>query len=208
MKILNNNLTTEAQRRRGHQNRIKKYLKLFSVSSVTLCLCGISFFSVLAVLPAEAKDINLGYVNIAKVFDEYEKTKESDKALEKKSQEKQLDRERYVTEIKKMKDEMELLNEKAKEERQKELDAKIDALQRFDKEARQDLMRERDMMAREILKDIDESVKDVGAKEGFTLVFDDRALLYSGQDIDITDKVLNTLNARYSKTRKAADDRR
>lgn len=150
----------------------------------------------------EAKELKIGYVSIAKVFDEYDKTKASDKTLEKKGQEKQLDREKYVSEIKKMKDELELLSDKARADKQRDIDSKVEALQRFDRETSEDLRRERDMMAREILKDIDAVIKELGKQEGYNIIFDDRVLLYTSEELDFTNKLMNILNTRYGKTKK------
>ena len=44
------------------------------------------------------------------------------------------------------------------------------------------------------MKDIQESVKKISEKEGYTLVFNDRVLVYSDKSYDITDKVIAALN--------------
>ena len=75
---------------------------------------GILFFT--ASLPqafaAVAASDKIGYVDLARVFDEYQKTKEFDKSLETKGASKQSDRDKMVAEIKKLRDEAELYGER------------------------------------------------------------------------------------------------
>jgi Skp family chaperone for outer membrane proteins len=48
---------------------------------------------------------------------------------------------------------------------------------------------------KEILKDIEEAVKKYSEKEGFTLVFNDRVLVYQTKSMDITDQIVAILNS-------------
>ena len=76
-----------------------------------------------------AKEYKLGYVDLAKVFDEYKKTKESEKTFATKRKAKEAERKAMVDEVKKLKDELALLSEKAKTEKQSVIDQKIKNLQ-------------------------------------------------------------------------------
>lgn len=146
-----------------------------------------------------ASDYKIGYLDLSKAFDEYERTKESDKMLEKKANERQAQRDKSVEEIKKLKDEAELLNAKAKEEKQKVIDEKIQKLQDFDREVGTGLKKEKDEMLRDILKDIDKVITDYGKSEKYTIILDDRFLLYKDAQLNITDQVIKILNERYKK---------
>jgi outer membrane protein len=106
-----------------------------------------------------------------------------------------------VKDIRKLKDESELMSETAREQKQDEIDAKIKKLQNFDRDARDELKRERDKMARDILKEIDTTIQDLGKKEGYTVILNERMLLYYDQINSLTDRVLNSLNRRYKGSR-------
>jgi outer membrane protein len=143
----------------------------------------------------------IGYVDVAKIFDEYKKTQDLDKILEDKSSRKQVQRDGMVQSIRKLKDEAELMSESSREKKQDEIEDRIKELQNFDRDARDELQRERDKMAKDILKEIDTSIQDLGKKEGYTVIFNERMLLYYDQANSLTDKVLNGLNRNYKGSR-------
>src|SRR4051812_6720691 len=89
------------------------------------------FAALIASAPASfaAGEQKIGYVDLAKVFDDYQKTKDFDKQLEGKGTAKQGERDKMVADIKKMRDEAELLSAKAKDDKQAAIDEKIKSLQ-------------------------------------------------------------------------------
>jgi outer membrane protein len=102
-----------------------------------------------------------------------------------------------VDNIKNMKNELELLSDNEKQKKQDLIDTEVRKLQDFDKEAKEGLQRERDDMVREILKEIDAVIKDYASKNGFTLVLNNRVLVYAEEQYDITKEILNILNSKY-----------
>jgi len=146
-----------------------------------------------------SEGLKVGYIDLSRVFDEYNRTKEEDAILEKKGMEKEAQREKMVNEIKKIKEELELSSDKVKPEKQKLLDEKIKALQDYDRTTREDLRKERDGIIKEILKEIDEVIQDLGKKEGYTIILNERVLLYRDDTLDLTQKVINILNEKYEK---------
>ncbi len=144
----------------------------------------------------------IAYMDLAKVFDEYNKTKEFDKQLEGKGDTKQAERDKLVTEIKKLKDEMDLMSDKGKGAKQTAIDEKVKKLQDFDRETKDALRKERDDMVRLILKEIKDVVEEFGKKEGYILILDNRAILYGTQGDNLTEAILKALNDRYAKGKK------
>ena len=142
----------------------------------------------------------IGYVDLAHVFDEYLKTKEFDKALEAKGAMKQTEREKMVAEVKKMREESELLSAKAKEDKQVVVDEKIKTLQDFDRLTRDSLRKERDVMVRDILKEIEGVIQNFGKAQGYSFIFNDRVLVYKSEGNDLTAQVIKTLNDAYTTT--------
>lgn len=148
---------------------------------------------------AAAAGEKIGYVDLARVFDEYQKTKEFDKSLESKGAAKQGDREKMVAEVKRLRDEAELLNAKAKDDKQAQIDDKIKQLQEFDRTTRDALRKERDTMVRDILKEIETVIQDYGKAQGYSFIFNDRVLVFKSETADITPQVIKTLNESYAK---------
>ena len=163
--------------------------------TVILGLVGVMLFSVPA---AQAAD-KIGSVDLARVFDGYQKTKELDKALESKGVAKQADRDKMVADIKKLRDEAELLSAKAKDDKQIVIDEKIKALQDFDRVTRDALRKERDGMVRDILKEIEIVMQDFGKSQGYSYIFNDRVLVFKTDQSDLTTQVIKVLNDNYTK---------
>lgn len=167
-----------------------KRLAVLAVAAVFV----LGLFSAVSQDRAYAKEYKIGYVDLAKVFDEFKKTKESEKTLEAKGKAKEDERKKMIDEIKKLKDEQALLSEKAKAEKQSVIDTKIKNLQDFDKNTRDDLMKERNDALGNILKDIEKIVTDYAKAEGYDLILNSRMLLYGAPAYDLTNEVLTRLN--------------
>ena len=74
------------------------------------------------------------------------------------------------------------------------IDEKIRNLQEFDKETRDELMQERDDIVRDILRKIDKVIQDYGKKNGYTVILNDRMLVYGNETIDVTQDIVDILN--------------
>lgn len=163
-------------------------------------LLGLIVFSIgLYLLPvtAWARLEKVGYVDVAKVFDGYQKTKDNDTTLQAAGKKKEEERDAFVHEIRRLKDEQALLAEDAKQKKQEAIDAKIRELQEFDAAARRELGEERNIKVREIFKDIDDVVQRYGERKGFDLVLNDRVLLYRNPRFDVTKEILEELNRNH-----------
>jgi outer membrane protein len=154
--------------------------------------------SLAAVNMARAAEGKIVYMDLGKVFDEYNKTKDLDKQLEAKSNAKQGERDKLVSEIKKMKDELDLAADKDKAKKQAAVEDKLKKLQNFDKDSREELRKDRDDMARVILKEIKDSIDEIAKKEGYSYILDSRAVLFGGDANNLTDRVIKILNDKYA----------
>jgi len=164
--------------------------KIIVLAVAAIFIAGMFFGSA----TASAKEYKIGYVDLAKVFDEYKKTKDSEKNLEVKGKAKEVERTKMVEELRKLKDEQALLSEKAKVEKQTVIDNKIKGLQDFDKTTRDELIKERNDMLGLILKDIEKIVTEYSKANGYDFILNSRMLLYGGAEYDLTNEVLNKLN--------------
>ena len=143
-----------------------------------------------------AAELKIGYVDVAKVFDGYQRTKASDAILEKKGKEKEAEFEGRMNELKKLRQNLELLNDETREAKTKEVEEKTEELQRFRTSTERDLGRERDKIASVLLKEIQKGIEDYAKANSFSLIFDARSVLCGQEAYDVTDEVLAALNKR------------
>jgi Skp family chaperone for outer membrane proteins len=148
---------------------------------------------VLFVSSAQAAD-KFGYIDLSRTFSEYSKTKGYDKTLTDKEKVYTDERDKKVAELKTFQDKLSLLNDKEREAKGAELQAKVKEFQDYDRQKQADLRKEQDLRMKEILKDIEEAVKKYSEKEGYTLVFNDRVLVYQTKSMEITNQIIAILN--------------
>lgn len=158
----------------------------------------ISMFLLTGMSFAQSEE-KIGYVDLSRSFDEYQETKDFDKDLEKKGDIKQQQREKLVKEIRNIRDELELMNEKAREKKEEDLTAKMRSLQEFDQNVKAELTKERDDMVRDILRKMNAVIQEYGENNGYSIIVNDRVLLYGDKTLDLTDEIIKVLNDSYKK---------
>ncbi len=150
-------------------------------------------------LSAQAQGIErkVAFLDLSKLFDSYEKTKEYDAVLEKDHKGYEEIREQKLTKIQESTSKLALMKAEEKEKLQAEIeDMKRDLLE-FDQSKRTDLAKQRDEKIREILLEIEKTVSDFAKKEKYDLILNDRVLIYGDETLDITEQVLTILNENY-----------
>ena len=168
------------------------------VMAVVAVIFVVGIFAGGMVEKAYAKELKIGYVFMAKVFDEYQKTKDSEKSLQAKGQIKEAERKKLVDELKKLKDEQALLSDKMKAEKQVVLDGKMKVLQDYDMKARDELLKDRNDMLGGIMGDITKVIIDHAKTEGYDFILnsDPRVMLYGTEQDDLTAVILAKLNKK------------
>lgn len=156
-------------------------------------------FSFIVLLGAVQAADKMAFVDLSRIFAEYNKTKDYDKVLGDKETTYNSEREKKIEDVKKFQEKMNLLSEKQKEKKKKELESKIKDLQDYDRQKTMDLRKDQDEKMKEILKDIEEAVRKYAEKEGCSLVFNDRVLIYQSKSLDITSDIIKILNKDYRK---------
>ena len=170
----------------------------YHISQGQLGVAGVAAILMLSVVPTQAgaQELKVGYVNLAKVFDNYVKTKSLDSNLEKKGKQKESELEGRVNELKAMRQGLELLSEEARETKAREIEQKADDLQRFRNATTRDLRRERDKIAKDLLLEIQKGLEEYAKANGFSVILDAQSLLYGQTALDVTDDVLALLNGK------------
>lgn len=143
-----------------------------------------------------AEELKVGYVDMAKVFDGYYRTKTIDAQLETLGKQKETELKSRMEDLRKLRQGLELLSDQAREARERDIEEKSDELQRFRTTTARDLRREREKVAGEIFREIGQGITDYANANGFTLILDGRSLLYGQPGRDVSDAVLNLLNSR------------
>ena len=142
---------------------------------------------------AQAAD-KFGCIDLSRTFSEYGKTKGYDKTLSDKEKVYTDERDKKVAELKAIQDKLNLLNDKEREAKKGELETKMKTFQDYDRQKQEDLRKEQDEKMKEVLKDIEEAVKKYSEKEGYTMIFNDRVLVYQNKTMDITNQIIEALN--------------
>ena len=160
---------------------------------VVLCSVLLSVFVLSGIAQAADK---FGFVNLARAFSEYSKTKEFDKVLTEKEKNYTAERDKKLNDLNALRDKFSLLSDKEREAKKNELENKAKAIKDFITQREGDLRKEQEDKMKEVLKDIESTVKTYAEKEGFTLVFNDRVLVYQTKSMDITDQIIGLLNKK------------
>ena len=146
-----------------------------------------------------AEDQNFAYVDLARLFDQYERTKEYDKVLEAENNKFQEERNKKIDQIRELQGKAAMLKDEAKAKNDQEIEKlKTDILE-FDRVKRTDLTKARDEKVREILLEIEKVVSEYAKAQNITFVLNDRVLIYGKDTLNISEPVLKTLNDSYAK---------
>ena len=136
----------------------------------------------------------IGYVDLSRLFDEYHSTQEYDKTLEEMHNVFQESSKEKIEKIREKQGKLSLMKEDKKVALEEEIEELKADLLEFDRREKMDLNKDRNEKIREILLEIEKVVSDYAEKEKYTLILNDRVLIYSHQSIDITNAILEILN--------------
>lgn len=166
---------------------MKKNLVLGLVLTASFLFAGNSFAGMIA------------YVDVAEVFDNYQRTKDQDLALKNIGEQKEKERAELVKALRQLEDEMSLLSKEARQPKQEQLIEKKRQLEDFDREIRRQLGESREKVVREIFQDIDTTIAEYGKAKGYDFILNDRVLLYRNPALNITKDILQELTKKYKK---------
>jgi outer membrane protein len=146
-----------------------------------------------------ADGLKIGYVDLSKVFDGYQKTKEFDAVLQGEGEKFQKQRDAMVQKIQDAQTKLDLMSDTQKTNMQADIEKQKNDVIAFDKDKRTELGKRRDDKVREILTEIQGVVGGIAKKEGYTYVLNDRVMIFGEPQFNLTDEVLKALNDRYRK---------
>jgi outer membrane protein len=143
---------------------------------------------------ALAKELKIAYVDLSRIFDNYQKTKDYDSVLQKESSGFQKERDGMIQKIRDLQSKQALMKENEKQKLNDDIEKQKTALIEYDKQKREELAKKRDDKVREILLEIEKVVSTYAQKEGYDYILNDRVLIYGNKESNVTDAVLKSLN--------------
>jgi len=149
-------------------------------------------------------DTKWAYLDLSKVFDNYEKTKEYDATLEAEHSAYEKERNTKIEKLKEAANKLDLLKPEEKDKAQKDLEQMRNELAEYDQQKRTDLNKKRDEKIREILLEIEKVVSDYAKKEKYDIILNDRVLVYGDQGMNVSEPILKILNESYNSKAPAA----
>jgi len=141
-----------------------------------------------------ARDLKIGYMNMRAIFAEYDKIKKYNEELESKDAEIRKEIEEKAEGLRKLRDEMELLSEKAKKEKQPEFEKRVRELEEFRRRKVEEFISRKDEMFKQIREDIIKVAGDYAKRNRYDMVADEAAFIYFDEKYDITKEILKELN--------------
>ena len=147
---------------------------------------------------AEGTATRWAYLDLSKVFDNYEKTKEYDATLEAKHGAYEKERNVKIDKLKEAQNKLDLLKPEEKEKAQKDVEQMRNELMEADQQKRTDLNKQRDEKIREILLEIEKAASDFAKKEKYDIILNDRVLIYGDQGMNVSEQILKNLNDAYN----------
>ena len=151
---------------------------------------------------AAAQEIKIGYVDLQRALNESNAGRQAKERFKKEV-------DKYQGDLKKQKDDLETLREqlekkalvmKEDERRSLELDYQRRArdFERAYKDSQGELQLKDNELTADILKEINVVVQEYGKEQGYTLILENSSstVLYSSQNADLTDRIIEVYNAR------------
>jgi outer membrane protein len=148
-----------------------------------------------------AEQGKIGIVDLLKALNESGAGKKAKVELEGFIKSKQAGIDEKGKEIEKLKGEMEkqssVLSAEARKSREEELERLLREYQRMVSDAQNDIKKREGEFTGSIIKEIRVIIEKMGQDEGYTLIFEkaDGLVLYSKQELDLTDVVIKKYNA-------------
>ena len=165
---------------------------MMKILKLTLAAVFISCFIANASYAAEGGKI--GYVDLSRLFDEYHKTQEYDKLLESKHNELEKLGKEKIDKIHESESKLSLLQDAEKKTLQDKIDSMKSDAQDFVQQQQANLTKERNEKIREILLEIEKVVSDYAEAQNYSIILNDRVLIYGDPAKNVTEDILAILN--------------
>ena len=158
-----------------------------------------------AAAPAGAAELKIGYANLQKALNECQAGIKAKDALKVEAEGLENELSKKQEELKKMKDELDkkssVWNKETRDAKEKDFKARTADFQKKFMEYGEDLNKKKQETEARIIKELRDVVEEIAKKKGLTFVFERSVggLLYAPAELDLTDEVIKTYDAKKKK---------
>ena len=161
------------------------------------------FFSKFSLAADVAK---IGVIDLQKILESSSAGKSIQAELKKEKDKMESDLKAKGAEIERIRKRLEresmVMSKEMREEKEREQRIKINDFKTLQKKYRSRLQTLEVELMNQLRLDINELVHEIGKKEGYLLIINKFGVIYSPTSIDITDKLIRKLNAKFAKKKK------
>jgi outer membrane protein len=147
-----------------------------------------------------AEQVKLGYLDLDRVVQAVAKQTPEYEQLSKELEKRQAEIERRRTEIDQLEEELKanrvIWSEERGREQEKVIRDKVDDLKVYSEGAQRYRDVEENKLLRRLLPDIAKTVRRVGERDGYSMIFERRILLYGSPNFDLTDTVIKEITEK------------
>ena len=153
---------------------------------------------------AQAADIKIGLIDFQQVVEQSKPGQKVEAALKQEGERMEAELTKDKEELKGLKEKLEreamVMSREAREEKEIEFRVKARNLQDKDQRYRQEFVGKQRTEIDKLRKVVLEIAQEIGKKEGFTMIVSKVGVLYNDPTVDLTDKVVQSLNKRMPAT--------
>ncbi|HVA69052.1 MAG TPA: OmpH family outer membrane protein [Candidatus Binataceae bacterium] len=174
-------------------------------------IVGVMLLAMAAAVPVHA-DVKLAYVDLERALNDCQAGKRAKADFRGRIDAVQASLERQQAEVQALKDELQkkgmLMQPDQRQNLEDEYTAKLRDFEQSYKNERDELRQKDNEMTGAIIRDLATVVREIGEKDGYTLVLEKGGLLWGIPSIDITDEVIRTYDGMNVKVGSLASDPR
>jgi outer membrane protein len=165
-------------------------------------MAGTALLLLLVAVPARA-ELRFAYVDVQRALNECEAGKTAKAEFRNRVQGEERKLQREETDVQNLKDELEkkgmLMKPEQRQSLQDDYLSKAKNFERDFKDSKDELERKDNEFTQKIVHDLAEVIRDLGEKNGYTMVMEKGSILWGAPGIDITDQVIRTYNGMHIK---------
>lgn len=151
---------------------------------------------------ATGEQMKMGYIDLDRLVEAVAKQTPEYDGLNKELEKRKAEIEKRRAEIDKLEEELKanraIWSEEKTKEQEKTIRDKVDDLKVYSEGAQRFRDVEENKILRRLLPEIAKSVKKVGERDGYTMIFERRILLYGAPALDLTDVIIKEMSEKKS----------
>jgi outer membrane protein len=162
------------------------------------------FFSLLWLGSVNAADVaKIGVANLQRVLETSNPGKSAQEEIKKQKDQMEQELKQKGAEIEEIRKQIEresmVMSKEKREEKEREFRIKLNDFKSLQKRYSTQLQRLEKKLVSGLLKDVSTLVGEIGKKEGYLIIINNKDVMYAPGSIDITDELIKQLNARRAK---------